>query len=135
MKNSNLLVSGASGQSGMLIVKALTARQQHIRALVRDRTKAPFLADLPHVDVTVGDMLEKDSMKAALDGIDRAILLSSSNDCMVETQCSFIDACKKAGVGHVIKFSGEEAQRGYDPYHFRFTREYEQSDPALENSG
>ena len=135
MKNSNLLVSGASGQSGTLIVKALAARQQPIRALVRSRTNASFLADLPNVDVTVGDMLEKDSLKAALDGIDRAILLSSANESMVETQCSFIDACKKAGVGHVIKFSGEEAQRGYDPYHFRFTREHEQIEDYLENSG
>ncbi|MDQ0109792.1 uncharacterized protein YbjT (DUF2867 family) [Chitinophaga terrae (ex Kim and Jung 2007)] len=40
MKNSNILVSGAAGQSGTLILRALAARQQPVRALVRDTTKA-----------------------------------------------------------------------------------------------
>jgi len=40
MKNSNIMVSGAAGQSGTLILRALAARQQPVRALVRDTTKA-----------------------------------------------------------------------------------------------
>jgi uncharacterized protein YbjT (DUF2867 family) len=47
----------------------------------------------------------------------------------------FIDACKEAGVDHVIKFSGEEAQLGYDSQKFRFTREHEQIEDYLESSG
>lgn len=30
---------------------------------------------------------------------------------MVETQCTFIDAAKKAGVQHIVKFSGLSGER------------------------
>jgi len=135
MKNINILVSGAAGQSGTLIVQALAARQIQVRALVRDAAKAQQLADLPGVQVCTGDMAEKETLKAALEGVERAMLISSANDRMVETQCTFIDACKQAGVQHVIKFSGEESQRGYDPQRFRYTREHEQIEDYLEGSG
>lgn len=135
MKNSNILVSGAAGQSGSLIVRRLVESRQTVRALVRDEAKATYLAGLAGVTLFSGNMLEKDSLKAALDGVERAILISSANDRMVETQCMFIDACKEAGVDHVIKFSGEEAQLGYDPKIFRFTREHEEIEDYLERSG
>jgi uncharacterized protein YbjT (DUF2867 family) len=135
MKNINILVSGAAGQSGTLIVQALAAQQKQVRALVRNAAKAQQLIDIPGVKVTTGDMAERETLKAALEGVERAILISSANDRMVETQYTFIDACKQAGVQHVIKFSGEESQHGYDPQRFRFTREHEQIEDYLENSG
>jgi uncharacterized protein YbjT (DUF2867 family) len=135
MKNNNILVSGAAGQSGTLIMQALVARQQPVRALVRDEIKAKHLAGLAGVTLFSGNMLDKDSLKAALDNVERVLLISSANDRMVETQCTFIDACKAAGVDHVIKFSGEEAQQGYDSSKFRFTREHEAIEDYLERSG
>ncbi|HTI89064.1 MAG TPA: NAD(P)H-binding protein [Puia sp.] len=135
MKNKSILVSGAAGLSGRLIVQALAATQQPVRALVRDRAKANDLACLPGIEIFEADMLVKNSVDSALNGVERAILISSANDRMVETQCTFIDACKTAGVRHVIKFSGEESQRGYDPQRFRYTREHEQIEDYLERSG
>jgi uncharacterized protein YbjT (DUF2867 family) len=135
MKNIPILVSGAAGQSGRLIVQALAVQQRPVRALVRDAAKAQHLIDLPGVEVTTGDMAEKETLRAALEGVERAMLISSANDRMVETQCTFIDACKQAGVQHVIKFSGEESQNGYDPQRFRYTREHEQIEDYLERSG
>jgi uncharacterized protein YbjT (DUF2867 family) len=135
MKNIHILVSGAAGQSGTLIVQALAAQQFQVRALVRDAAKAQQLADLPGVNVYTGDMAVRETLKAPLEGVERAMLISSANDRMVETQCTFIDACKQAGVHHVIKFSGEESQRGYDPQRFRYTREHEQIEDYLESSG
>lgn len=135
MKQTDILVSGASGQSGSLIVQAIAAQQRSVRALVRDPGRAKHLSSQPGVEIRVGDMLRRDTLGAALDGVRRAILISSANDCMVDTQCHFIDACKAAGVEHVIKFSGEESQQGYDPQRFRFTREHEQIEDYLEQSG
>jgi uncharacterized protein YbjT (DUF2867 family) len=135
MKNIPILVSGAAGQSGALIVQALAAQQWQVRALVRDTAKAQRLTDIPGVKVYTGDMAERETLKAALEGVERAMLISSANDRMVETQCTFIDACKQAGVQHVIKFSGEESQNGYDPQRFRFTREHEQIEDYLESAG
>lgn len=135
MENTKLLVSGAAGNSGRLIVEALAAQGQPVRALVRDKAKAGSLAELPYVTLYTGDMLQADTLSEALDGVERALLISSANDRMVETQCNFINACKAAGVRHVIKFSGEESQQGYDSQQFRFTREHEQIEDYLESSG
>ncbi|MFL5744877.1 MAG: SDR family oxidoreductase [Niastella sp.] len=135
MKNSKILVSGAGGQSGTLIVQALAAQQYQVRALVRNTAKAQYVADLPGVNVYTGDMTVQETLKAALEGVERAMLISSANDRMVETQYTFIDACKQAGVHHVIKFSGEESQHGYDSQRFRYTREHEQIEDYLERSG
>lgn len=135
MKQANILVSGASGQSGSLIVQALAAQKQPVRALVRDAAKGKQLVTLSGVEITVGDMSDKDAMKTALYDVERTILISSADDCMVDTQCRFIDACKAAGVKHVIKFSGEESQQGYDPMRFRYTCEHEQIEDYLEQSG
>lgn len=135
MKQTTILVSGAAGQSGSLIVQALAAQQQPVRALVRDMVKKEKLAGLEGVEIVVSDMMVKGSSTHALEGIERAILISSADDRMVETQCNFIDACKTAGVRHLIKFSGEESQQGYDPQRFRFTREHEQIEDYLERSG
>jgi uncharacterized protein YbjT (DUF2867 family) len=135
MKNINILVSGAAGNSGTLIVQALAAQHIQVRALVRDAARAQHVAALPGVKVFTGDMAVKETLKAALEGVERVMLISSANDRMVETQCTFIDACKQAGVHHVIKFSGEEAQHGFDPRQFRFTHEHEQIEDYLESSG
>lgn len=135
MTAPTILVSGAGGQSGSLIIHALAAKHISAKALVRDKTNPGRVQSLPGVILTEGDMLQKGTLKPALEGIERAMLISSANDRMVETQCTFIDACKEAGVGHVIKFSGEESQIGYDPQRFKFTREHEQIEDYLESSG
>jgi uncharacterized protein YbjT (DUF2867 family) len=52
---------------------------------------------------------------------------------MVETQCSFIDSCRRAGVRHIIKFSGAEPD--FDAHKFLFTRMHEEIERYLERSG
>src|SRR5439155_15857903 len=70
-----------------------------------------------------------------LDGVERALVISSSDEQMVDTQCSFIDAAVKAGIGHVVKLSGQESGVGFDPAKFRFTRMHDQVERYLEQSG
>src|SRR5262249_34046841 len=62
----------------------------------------------------------------------RVLLISSTNPRMTETQCTFIDAAKTAGVGHVVKFSGLNAAVGSA---FRFTRMHGEIERHLERSG
>lgn len=131
----NLLVSGAGGQSGSLTVRAMAARGVPVKALVRSAERAREIGELRGVSLVEADMLDRDSLLPVLAGVERMLMISSSNDRMVETQCNFIDACVEAGVRQVIKFSGEESQVGYDPGRFRFTREHEQIEDYLEDSG
>jgi uncharacterized protein YbjT (DUF2867 family) len=128
-----ILVTGATGLSGAIVVQEF-ARQGHpVRALVRSRERATGLQALPGVEVVEGDMAVPASLGPALDGIERALMISSGVPDMMETQCSFIDSCKAAGVRHVVKFSGTEPN--FNPQAFLFTRLHEAIEDYLEASG
>src|ERR1700686_1389912 len=101
-----ILVTGATGLNGAELMRRLSARGIPARALVRNPAKAQALAALPHVEVMEGDMARPDSLAAALRGVDRAMLIPSSEPAMLEFQSTFIDAGRKGGVAHVVKLSG-----------------------------
>lgn len=128
-------MTGASGNAGSQIVRALSELGTPVRALVRDPSKVAILSALPGVEIVKGDLLDKASLRRALAGVERAILISTANETMVEAQCSFIDSAKEAGIPHVVKFSGEEGQQGFDPSRFRYTQEHETIEDYLESSG
>jgi uncharacterized protein YbjT (DUF2867 family) len=77
---------------------------------VRDRAKAKRFENIPTVEIVKGDMSSRGSLTQALNCVDRALMISTSTMDMVETQRTFIDASKAAGVRHVIKFSGLDAR-------------------------
>src|SRR4051812_31249975 len=106
MSVPSILVTGASGLSGTIIVRELSRAGLPVRALVRDRARAAAIEALPSVTVVVGDMARADSLGPALDGVERTLMISSSDERMVETQCAFVDAARAAGVGHLVKLSG-----------------------------
>jgi uncharacterized protein YbjT (DUF2867 family) len=65
-------------------------------------------------------------------GVNRALLISSSDRQMVETQSAFIDAAKKAGVRHIVKLSGLNASLASP---FLFNRMHAEIEAYLERSG
>lgn len=72
------------------------------------------------------------TLARALDGVDRALMISAPALDMLETQSAFIDAAKAAGISHVIKFSGLDAR----PHtQFPFGRMHRQAEQYLESSG
>jgi uncharacterized protein YbjT (DUF2867 family) len=100
-----ILVTGAAGLSGSAVVRELSRNGVPVRALVRSRAKAGSLAALPGVDLVEGDMARAGTLGSALEGVDRALMMSGADPQMVETQCRFANACKTAGVAHVVKLS------------------------------
>src|SRR5262245_7893280 len=130
-----ILVTGAAGLNGSAVVRKFSRNSVAVRALVRDRSKAVALAELPYVELVEGDMARTETLDRVLRGIDRALMISSSNLQMLETQCQFVDACKAAGVAHVVKFSGKESSVGFDANKFLFTRMHKEIERYLEASG
>jgi uncharacterized protein YbjT (DUF2867 family) len=130
-----ILVTGAAGLSGSIIVREFAKQQIQAKALVRSRSKAAWIKELPSLQLVEGDMGQPGTLGGALRGVDRVLMLSSSDERMVETQCTFIEACRQAGVKHVVKMSGKESAVGFDPERFRFTRMHNQIEDYLEESG
>ncbi|EJL22719.1 SDR family oxidoreductase [Novosphingobium sp. AP12] len=68
-----ILVTGATGNIGRNVVEQLVARGADVRALVRDPAKASFPAG---VTVVQGDLLDVDSLRAAMSGVSTLFLLN-----------------------------------------------------------
>ena len=102
-------MTGATGLSGSAVIREFARQKRLVRALVRDQTKARVLLGFPTIELVQGDMSRPETLTEALSGVERVLLLSSPDPEMVKTQKSFIDSAKKAGVRHVVKFSGMSA--------------------------
>jgi uncharacterized protein YbjT (DUF2867 family) len=127
-----ILVTGATGLNGKELLRLLSARGVAVRALVRNPAKAEAIAALPHVEIVQGDMARPETLVAGLRGVDRAMLISSSDPMMLDVQSNFIDAAKKAGVKHVVKLSGIMPELDSA---FRFARMHGEIEKRLEASG
>ncbi len=127
-----ILITGANGLAGSAVIHEFARQQSPVRALVRSRAKAQALAELPAVELVEGDMMRPDTLAGALSGVDRVLLISSPNQQMVETQSAFINSAKRAGVHHIVKFSGLNASLDSP---FIFNRMHAEIERHLERSG
>ena len=125
-----LLVTGATGTTGMEVLRALKARGAKARALVRDETKAHQLRDLGFTPVT-GDLGDPRTLAPAVDGVERAYLVAPASPMQSELEQAFLETAKEAGVKHIVKLSvigaSEEAPG-------RFARSHGKVERALKES-
>ena len=130
-----LLVTGASSPTGSAIVRRFAAHRHPVRGLTRSLARVQALTDLPGVELVEGDMTSPETLGRALDGVTRALVISSVQEDLVGTQSAFFAAAKSAGVPHLVKMSGEESGIGFDPEAFRGMRAHMAAERALEASG
>jgi NAD(P)H dehydrogenase (quinone) len=104
-----ILVTGATGTIGRFVVSGLIEAGTEFRATTRQDAlpgSAPFLVRM--------DLEDRDSVEAALRGVDVAFLNSSQHPRMASHQSGLIDAAAEAGVRHVVKVSAGSAATGPD---------------------
>lgn len=100
-----ILVTGATGTIGSTLIQDLAERNIPFRALVRSASRAQSLPKLPGMEVMIGDFDEPESISRALDGIERAFLLTNSTERAETQQLAFVDAAQRAGVKQIVKLS------------------------------
>ncbi|MDR5698542.1 SDR family oxidoreductase [Agromyces aerolatus] len=107
-----ILVTAASGQLGRLVVEALLARgaqPSEIVATARDTAK---LAELSARGIRTAelDYDRPETIAAALDGVDRVLLISgSAPGARLQGHRNVIDAAKAAGVAQLVYTSAPKA--------------------------
>jgi uncharacterized protein YbjT (DUF2867 family) len=98
-----ILVTGATGNAGAQVVRALRARGARVRAFVRDAEKArQLLGD--EVELAVGDFADSASVRTATEGVDAMLLSCADDPRRVEWETSAIDAAAAAGM-RIVKLS------------------------------
>jgi NAD(P)H dehydrogenase (quinone) len=127
-------VTGASGRLGHLIVEKLIERgikPTDIVAIARTTDKAADLAE-SGVHVRFGDYTDSASLDAALAGVDRLALVSSSEVGQRAAQHrAVIAAAKRAGVSHIAYTSLLRADATSNP----LAGEHVATEQALASSG
>ena len=105
---ADILVIGATGQTGSELVRQLASDQVATRALVRDPGKSQWLADLD-VSVFEGDLSQRDSIERAVGGVTGIYLaMPGLPDQMAWCQ-NVIDAARANGGTPIVKCSALRA--------------------------
>lgn len=102
-----VLVCGASGRLGQLLVPRLLARQARPRVFVRQAATAQALWG-DTVEVAQGSFEDAASLGQSLVGIERLFLLSPITPALAEQQLRVVEAARAAGVQHIVKLSGSD---------------------------
>ena len=111
MAEPEFLVTGATGATGYAAVTELRNNGHTVRALVHsDDARAEPLRDLG-AKVVVGDLLDIDSVRAALDGVDAAYFVYPIRPRLLDATAYFAQAAREAGVRAVVNLSQRTAHR------------------------
>jgi (4-alkanoyl-5-oxo-2,5-dihydrofuran-3-yl)methyl phosphate reductase len=115
-----ILIIGATGTVGTELVTQLTQGGHRVRVLTRNPQKAEKFGD--KVEVTTGDLNDRESLVAPMRGVDRFFLITSST----QQDRNALSAAKESGAQHVVKISTQEA--GWTPVegHGRWHKEREE---------
>jgi uncharacterized protein YbjT (DUF2867 family) len=119
-----VLVTGATGNVGSELVRALRDRGVPVRAFVRDPERAATVLG-PDVDLAVGDYADPGSVRRALAGTGRAFLACGNIRDQVRYEYDAIDLMRDAGVRLVVKLSapgGPDARLVYPRRHGEIER-------------
>ncbi|MBD9650203.1 NAD(P)H-binding protein [Ensifer sp. ENS09] len=107
MSVAPILVTGATGKLGRLIVDRLLALGQPVRVFTRRPDAARVLFG-ETVQVAAGDFDDRKALDAAVHGIGRLLLLSPINARLVTDQIAVVDAAVAANAARIVKISGSD---------------------------
>jgi len=132
-EHNMILITGATGLNGTALLNEFERHNEAVRLLARTAEDAATIKADSRAQVVIGDMLKPETLKEALRDVDKAVLISSADPfAMAETQISFIDAAKEAGVKHIVKLSCLNPDKNSPA---RFLRMHAEIEEHLERSG
>jgi uncharacterized protein YbjT (DUF2867 family) len=95
-----ILITGASGSVGKAVLQEAIRKESKVRAMYRSKDEA---AKAPSgSEAVLADYADKESLSKALNGVGSVYVVCSPIPQLVELESNILDACKKAGVKHVV---------------------------------
>jgi uncharacterized protein YbjT (DUF2867 family) len=127
-----ILVTGAMGKNGTEILKRLSGRRERIRAMVHKQKDIVNATHNPALEFVEADFDDPGSLRQALDGVQRAFLVTNSSERVEERQLRFVALARESGVKHVVYLSQLHASLDSP---LRFLRYHAAVEEALRGSG
>lgn len=120
---SSILITGAAGKTGRAVISALQERGAGVRALVHRPEQAAGLHALGADDVVAGDLMDKDLLARAFEGVSSVYhVCPNMHPGEVEIADRVITAALAAGMQHVVYHSVLHPQTEAMPHHWQKMR-------------
>ncbi|WP_246227048.1 NAD(P)H-binding protein [Propioniciclava coleopterorum] len=125
-----IALTGVTGHLGGRVAALLAERGHPLRLVVRDPSRAP---DLPDAEVAVASYDDAAAVRAALTGIEVALMVSAGESATrVADHLTFVAAAAEAGVRHLVYTSFAAAAPDAV---FTLGRDHWATEQAIRNSG
>jgi NAD(P)H dehydrogenase (quinone) len=111
MENATILVTGATGATGGHAVTDLVRSGHKVRAFVHEDDARAQKLSASGVEVVIGDLLDIDSVRAALEGIQAAYFVYPLAPQILTGTVNFAQAAKEAGVSAIVNLSQMTSRR------------------------
>ncbi|MGH7181635.1 MAG: NmrA/HSCARG family protein [Nitrospiraceae bacterium] len=116
-----VLVTGATGQQGGAVARALLGKGQKVRVMTRHLEKATPLAQAG-AEIVQGDLTDQANLQMALRGVYGVFAMSTPFEAGMEVEVRqgimLADAAKQAGIAHYVYTSVGSAHRDTGIPHF-----------------
>jgi len=103
-----ILVCGATGATGSVVVRELLERGLPVRGLTRSRERAEELRALG-AEVAIGDLNEPASLWDAFNRVERVYLATPSGPDQAAQEVNAISVAEQAGAYHVVRLACVES--------------------------
>src|ERR1700712_4828939 len=97
-----VLITGATGDTGRAAVKESIALGLDVRAMVHGKDARADALEQLGAEVVVGDLLEINTVRAAMEGVDAAYFVWPVQPGLIQATVNFAQAAKEAGVSTVV---------------------------------
>ena len=109
--SKKILITGATGDTGRAAVQESIALGLQVRALVHTRDSRSDALHAIGAEIVVGDLLEIDTIRKAMEGVEAAYLVYPVKPGLLAATVNFAQAAKEAGVTYVVNLSQRSADR------------------------
>ncbi|HTZ76831.1 MAG TPA: NmrA family NAD(P)-binding protein [Stellaceae bacterium] len=106
-----ILVTGATGKTGRHATGLLLKQGYAVRALVHKADERSDRLKAIGAEVVVGDLLDLDAVRAAVDGVNAAYFVYPVRPGLIDATAYFAEAAKEAGLDAVVNMSQISARR------------------------
>ncbi|NPD66098.1 NmrA family NAD(P)-binding protein [Lichenicola cladoniae] len=111
IKERTVLITGATGDTGRAAVGESIKRGLTVRAMVHHQDVRSEGLETLGATIAVGDLLEIDTVRAAMEGVDAAYLVWPVQPGLIQATVNFAQAAKEASVSAIINLSQRSADR------------------------
>jgi uncharacterized protein YbjT (DUF2867 family) len=98
-----ILVIGATGRTGQIVVDHLLRDGRDVRILTRASSIVPDR--LRGIERVTGDLEDPESLRRAMSGVEAVFVLSPMDPSLDRLEANAFDAAMRAEVGHIVKMS------------------------------